>query len=186
MRLINVNTFELKEFFGAEAPHYAILSHRWESEEVTFHDLMTDKGREMIGWKKIEGCCRIALQDGLEWAWIDSCCIDKTSSAELSEAINSMFRWYRDAEVCYAYLSDVSWCGQNNDFRPDYSAFHSSMWFMRGWTLQELLAPDEMKFFDQHVCIISSSVVMISFIFEQNGHMEVVERCWCGEKSFGE
>jgi hypothetical protein len=147
MRLIDVKTFELKEFLASDIPHYAILSHRWEKEEVTFQDLSSGKGEGMIGWKKIEGCCRLALRDKLEWVWIDSCCIDKTSSAELSEAINSMFRWYRDAEVCYAYLSDVSGPleeGKNID------TFRSSQWFTRGWTLQELLAPDELKFLDKN------------------------------------
>jgi hypothetical protein len=153
MRLINVNTFELKEFFGADAPHYAILSHRWEKEEVTFQDLLSGRGKTMLGWKKIEGCCQKASRDQLEWAWVDSRRIDKTSSAELSEAINSMFRWYRDAEVCYVYLSDVSgpleWKTELNMMED----FRSSKWFTRGWTLQELLAPDELKFFNKDVCI---------------------------------
>ncbi|KAH8755622.1 hypothetical protein F5882DRAFT_482080 [Hyaloscypha sp. PMI_1271] len=101
----------------------------------------------MLGWKKIEGCCQMASRDQLEWAWVDSCCIDKTSSAELSEAINSMFRWYRDAEVCYAYLSDV-W-GPLEPGLMMMGDFRSSKWFTRGWTLQELLAPDELKFFNK-------------------------------------
>jgi hypothetical protein len=145
MRLINIRTLQLKEFFGADVPHYAILSHRWE-EEVTFQDLTGGTGKNMIGWKKIVRCCQLALRENLEWAWIDSCCIDKTSSSELSEAINSMFRWYRDAEICYAYLSDV--------FGPleeasNMAAFRFSKWFTRGWTLQELLASDELMFFDK-------------------------------------
>jgi len=93
MRLINVQTLKLEEFFGASLPHYAILSHRWENEEVTFQDFTSGRGKDMLGWKKVAGCCKLAQDDNLEWAWIDSCCIDKTSSAELSEAINSMFRW---------------------------------------------------------------------------------------------
>lgn len=147
MRLINVHTLELKDFFGADLPHYAILSHRWEQEEVTFQDLTSGKGKAMTGWKKIVGCCGLAMDDNLEWAWIDSCCIDKTSSAELSEAINSMFRWYRDAEICYAYLSDVSGPLTNSE---NMDAFRFSKWFTRGWTLQELLAPDELTFFDKN------------------------------------
>jgi hypothetical protein len=153
MRLINVNTFELKEFFGADAPHYAILSHRWENEEVTFQDLLSGRGKTMLGWKKIEGCCQMASRDQLEWAWVDSCCIDKTSSAELSEAINSMFCWYRDAEVRYAYLSDVSGYMKYTKQGMMTQDFRSSKWFTRGWTLQELLAPDELKFFNEDVCI---------------------------------
>ena len=146
MRLIDVKTFELKEFFCTDIPYCAILWHRWEKEEVSFQDLSSGKGGGMIGWKKIEGCCRLALRDKLDWAWIDTCCIDKTSSAELSEAINSMFRWYRDAEVCYAYLSDVS--GPLEEGK-NINNFRSSQWFTRGWTLQELLAPDELMFLDK-------------------------------------
>lgn len=154
MRLINVETLKLQEFLSANVPHYAILSHRWEEEEVTFQDLMSGKGHGMAGWKKIEGCCQLALHDKLEWVWIDSCCIDKSSSAELSEAINSMFRWYRDAEVCYTFLSDVS---GPLDERRNMAGFRSSKWFTRGWTLQELLAPDELRFFDKNVCTLPSS-----------------------------
>jgi len=152
MRLINVHTFELCEFNGADIPHYAILSHRWEDEEVTFQDFLNGRGRDMKGWKKIEGCCRIASQDKLEWAWVDSCCIDKSSSAELSEAINSMFRWYRDSVVCYTYLSDVIWSQEGMLIGEHAWRLGSSKWFTRGWTLQELLAPDDIKFFNRDVC----------------------------------
>jgi hypothetical protein len=86
---------------------YAILSHRWEDEEVSFQDLTSGAGPNKMGWAKIESSCRRAALDDFEWIWIDSCCIDKTSSSELSEAINSMFRWYRCSKVCYTYLSDV-------------------------------------------------------------------------------
>lgn len=99
MRLINVKTYELKEFFGEKRPPYAILSHTWGSEEATFQDWARRKDDESIkrkaGFQKIEGACRQAKQDKLEWLWCDTNCIDKTSSAELNEAINSMFAWYR-------------------------------------------------------------------------------------------
>jgi hypothetical protein len=61
----------------------------------------------MKGFSKIKGCCETAAQGGWEYAWVDSCCINKRSSGKLSEAINSMFEWYSNAEVCYVYLSDV-------------------------------------------------------------------------------
>jgi hypothetical protein len=76
-------------------------------EEVTFQDLSREGHQQKEGYAKIEGCCQQAIKDQLLWVWVDTCCIDKTSSAELSEAINSMFRWYESAEVCYAYLQDV-------------------------------------------------------------------------------
>ncbi|KAH8590635.1 heterokaryon incompatibility protein-domain-containing protein, partial [Bisporella sp. PMI_857] len=139
MRLLSTKTLQLTEFVG-EIPYYAILSHRWEDEEVLFEDIRTppEYGRKMKGYRKIEGCINQAKMDGWEWVWIDSCCIDKSSSAELSEAINSMFRWYRDAQVCYTYLSDVLW----------EAGFMKSKWWSRGWTLQELLAPETVIFYD--------------------------------------
>jgi hypothetical protein len=141
MRLLNTADLQLEEFPSDGIPSYAILSHRWESEEVTFQDLHEGHGVNMAGYSKIRGCCRQAALDGWQYAWVDSCCIDKSSSAELSEAINSMFEWYRDAQVCYAYLSDVG---------PEpNSTFEQSKWFTRGWTLQELLAPEIMVFFDR-------------------------------------
>lgn len=149
MRLINVKTLQLGEFFGTEIPQYAILSHRWEAEEVSFQDMMSadiETLKRLLRYQKIVGCCKLAARDELEWVWIDSCCIDKSSSAELSEAINSMFRWYRDADMCYAYLSDVS--GPLEE-RKNMDAFRFSKWFTRGWTLQELLAPDELMFADK-------------------------------------
>jgi Heterokaryon incompatibility protein (HET) len=120
----------------------------------------------MIGWKKIVGCCQLALDEGLEWAWIDSCCIDKTSSSELSEAINSMFRWYRDAEICYAYLSDVS---VPLEEVTNMDAFRFSKWFTRGWTLQELLAPEELKFFDKDWVYIGTKEELFETISSVTG-----------------
>ena len=124
MRLLSAKTLELKEFFNS-LPPYAILSHTWGREEVTFNDLPAPQARSKIGYHKIEFACRQAEIDDYEYAWIDTCCIDKTSSAELSEAINSMFNWYRYSAVCYAYLVDVD----VNTFDAD---FIQSRWFTRG------------------------------------------------------
>jgi len=105
MRLLNATTLEMKEFIGAGIPKYAILSHTWGEEEVSLLAMQDlEKARTMKGFAKIQKCCGQALADGLDWVWVDTCCIDKTSSAELSEAINSMWAWYRDAFVCYAFL----------------------------------------------------------------------------------
>ncbi|KAH9905868.1 heterokaryon incompatibility protein-domain-containing protein [Xylariomycetidae sp. FL2044] len=131
MRLLNTSTLKLSEFFDDKVPKYAILSHTWDDDEVSFHEVETPAARTKKGFAKIQGCCSTALRSGYVWVWIDTCCIDKSSSAELSEAINSMFRWYREADMCYAYLSD-------------------SRWFTRGWTLQELLAPYFIEFHDMH------------------------------------
>ncbi|KAK5994171.1 Vegetative incompatibility protein HET-E-1 [Cladobotryum mycophilum] len=108
MRLLNTSTLKLHDFVGPNTPSYVILSHTWEEEEVLFHDIQNNAARSKKGYFKLVGCCRKALEDGFEWVWIDTCCIDKTSSAELSEAINSMYQWYANATICYAFLQDVA------------------------------------------------------------------------------
>ncbi|KAK3986044.1 conidial yellow pigment biosynthesis polyketide synthase [Cladorrhinum sp. PSN332] len=150
MWLLDVNTLDLCEFHGDRTPPYAILSHVWGLEEVTFQDLKSPKGRKAarktLGFSKVERCCRQAKRDGYSWAWVDSCCINKSSSAELSEAINSMFHWYERSARCYVFLDDLFGDPNDND---DYSwRLRGSRWFMRGWTLQELLAPQHVVFFD--------------------------------------
>ena len=130
---------------------YAILSHRWgdTNEEVTFEDIVNGSGRNKAGYKKIEFCGEQASKDGLKYFWVDSCCIKKSSDSELSEAINSMYRWYNRATRCYVYLSDVSIGTDEDSFVQSVwdGSFRASAWFSRGWTLQELLAPDSVEFF---------------------------------------
>ncbi|TGJ83330.1 hypothetical protein E0Z10_g5412 [Xylaria hypoxylon] len=145
MYLLNVHTRQLQEFIADEMPPFAILSHTWGEDEVLYQDLQDPKHKEKLGYAKIEGCCRQAIRDKIEFVWVDTCCIDKRSSAELSEAINSMFRWYGEAQVCYVYLIDVPPGGDPYEPR---SAFSNSRWFTRGWTLQELIAPVELEFLD--------------------------------------
>jgi len=106
--------------------------------------MMNGDAADKKGYEKIKRCCEVALSDGFKYAWVDTCCIDKSSSSELSEAINSMYRWYKEAAVCYVILSDVS---SNEDFHLASSAFRASRWFTRGWTLQEFLAPKSVVFF---------------------------------------
>jgi hypothetical protein len=132
---------------------YAILSHTWgkANEEVTFEEMVDGSGRGKSGYKKIEFCGKQAAKDGFKYFWVDSCCIKKSSDPELSEAINSMYRWYSRAARCYVYLSDVS-LGEGDGHSSQSSwnrAFRASRWFTRGWTLQELLAPSSVEFFSQ-------------------------------------
>ncbi|TGJ85998.1 hypothetical protein E0Z10_g2760 [Xylaria hypoxylon] len=131
-------------------PPYAILSHTWgtEDEEVTFRDIVEGTGDHKDGYRKIQFCAKQAASHGLQYFWVDSCCIDKSNSTELSQAINSMFRWYHNAVICYVYLSDVSTGGyqSNAEFLWE-STFRKSRWFTRGWTLQELIAPSSVEFF---------------------------------------
>ncbi|KAE8317348.1 heterokaryon incompatibility protein-domain-containing protein [Aspergillus transmontanensis] len=146
MWLLNARTVALEEFFESEAPPYAILSHTWGEEEVSFQQIQQPQEvcARRKGYKKILNTCHQALKDELEYVWIDTCCIDKSSSAELSEAINSMFRWYGKATVCYTFLVDVP---SGSDPYDHHGPFAKSRWFTRGWTLQELLAPEYMFFY---------------------------------------
>lgn len=145
MRLLHTSTLKLHEFYDAQIPSYVILSHTWGNEEVTLQDLEKEESKSWAGYAKITSCCALARSSGWEWLWIDTCCIDKTSSADLSEAINSMYRWYRNSQVCYAYLTD---CFLQSDGISD-ADFCQSRWFTRGWTLQELLAPGAVVFYDR-------------------------------------
>lgn len=106
MYLINTCTREMKEFQG-RPPFYAILSHTWGDEEVAYRDYIGGQFKGMKGYDKIDQARRKAVGHCVPWMWVDTCCIDKRSSAELSEAINSMYRWYEEAEICYVYLSDL-------------------------------------------------------------------------------
>ncbi|KAG6355156.1 hypothetical protein INS49_004237 [Diaporthe citri] len=147
MRLLNTRILKLVSFDGRPVPPYAILSHTWEDDEVRYEDLFSGSTTSVMptekrGYTKIKYSCDQAQYDGLEYIWIDSCCINKSSSAELSEAINSMFNWYERASRCYVYLFDLN--------RPNHPqiAFEQSRWFRRGWTLQELIAPVHVEFYD--------------------------------------
>jgi hypothetical protein len=133
-----------------DVPIYAILSHTWGKEEISFQDMEAGADKSKAGWKKIEFCAKQAAADGLEYFWIDTCCIDKRNAVELSAAINSMFRWYQKAMRCYVYLSDVSAHGERQNGQSNAvweAAFRKSKWFTRGWTLQELIAPTHVDFF---------------------------------------
>jgi hypothetical protein len=144
-----------KDFVSDNIPEYAILSHKWgaDTEEVTYRDLIDGAGKSKAGYRKIRFCGERAKRDGYCFFWVDTCCIDKSNAVELQEAINSMFRWYQNAAKCYVYLSDVSTKKSKAINRLSEhtweSAFRSSKWFTRGWTLQELLAPgpDSVEFF---------------------------------------
>ncbi|KAF5861151.1 hypothetical protein ETB97_000591 [Aspergillus alliaceus] len=140
MRLIHTERLQLEEFTD-DIPPYAILSHRWGKQEVSFQDIL-NRNQHAEGYRKVERFCEVANQNGFEYAWIDTCCINKESSAELSEAINSMFRWYESAGRCYAYLYDISSDGDQSDLS---TKIRSSEYFKRGWTLQELIAPPDVR-----------------------------------------
>ncbi|OQN98003.1 hypothetical protein B0A48_16308 [Cryoendolithus antarcticus] len=144
MRLLDVASLTFAEFREEERPAYVIASHRWSKDsrdEATFQDVKDCRNTSGRGYQKVEAFADYVKSSisHIKWLWIDTCCINKESAAELSEAINSMFDWYHNAEVCLAYLADV-------ETAEDVSGFEKSAWFKRGWTLQELLAPQIVVF----------------------------------------
>jgi hypothetical protein len=202
MHLLNTRTRKLEYFVGTQMPNYAILSHTWGSDEVSMHDLIHDSAANLKkGYVKINHMCEQALIDGLEYAWVDTCCIDKTSSAELSEAINSMYNWYARAVICYVYVSDVGFDDMATSRKPrvigeikDGEAsvcteidiklstaqqvmFSQSRWFTRGWTLQELIAPPSLVFFDRNwTCLGRRSGRLLWVIAKKTGiHVRVLK-----------
>ncbi|KAH8794166.1 heterokaryon incompatibility protein-domain-containing protein [Hyaloscypha finlandica] len=250
MRLLNIKTLKLEWFHNADvAPSYAILSHRWEDEEVLFEDVeekpeaqklrslqrkleeterrldalsrkiegksQTDALFDLLsvgpgsantessvqrspdtvksatvthvhesqaakpkGWAKVLAFCKIAEQFGISYVWIDTCCIDKNSSTELSESLNSMFAWYRCATLCIAYLSDADtnwWDDDSYRLLPPHLPSgklrhpRSSDWFTRGWTLQELIAPKDVWFYKRNWTLLGIRSELVDELHKTTG-----------------
>lgn len=170
MRLLNTRTLEFAEYLGSAIPPYAILSHTWEDGEVTLRE-MTEHLPSVTskkGYRKIIDHCLLAAQQGYAWAWVDTCCIDKTNHAELTESINSMFRWYQDAAICHVFLSDIS---ADAGFK---AALPRCRWFTRGWTLQELIAPATVEFYDQSWALMGTKANLITELAAITGILEQV------------
>jgi hypothetical protein len=151
---------QLEEFHSGQTPKYAILSHRWESEEVTFQDMSALKLLGKKGYGKIQSAAWHARMKGLDYLWVDTCNIDKNSSSELSESINSMYRWYAEAEICFAFLADVEIHQQE---------ISSSVWFTRGWTLQELIAPRNLIFYDRNWVFLGTKQHLADYLSQVTG-----------------
>lgn len=170
-----------------ETPPYAILSHRWVGREVVFGDFdtipkerlqnvaeanpvsKTIGGIENVGdgieasiYKIAGACAQVRRTPGVRHIWIDTVCINKNDSRELSSALNSMFNWYENATVCYVYLYDVTW--NEADLDGSRAEFCQSKWFKRGWTLQELLAPKHIEFYDRDWRFIGPKQTLIKQI----------------------
>lgn len=153
-------------------PPYAILSHTWglDEDEVTLRDMMSGTAKKKLGWQKIRLCVEQAWLDGLRYCWVDTCAIDKSNSVELQEAINSMFRWYQNAEKCYVYLIDVlSPRHTPISAAPWEQAFSQSRWFTRGWTLQELIAPEAVEFYAQDWTCLGTKATLETTISHRTG-----------------
>ncbi|KAK9421354.1 putative Heterokaryon incompatibility domain-containing protein [Seiridium unicorne] len=177
MRLINAHSLKLEDFrSAADAPEYAVLSHTWGEAEPNFTEwnsyLTRLRKAKQPGFAKVYAACKQARRDKISHVWVDTICIDKSSSAELSEAINSMYFWYQSSKLCYAYLKDVS--GTPSDQTDPLDLFKRSRWFTRGWTLQELLAPGNVVFFTQSWTVLGTRNALASTIAAVTG---IDQRC---------
>ncbi|KAK4186266.1 HET-domain-containing protein [Podospora australis] len=151
LHITDTDTIELEEFADNCIPPYAILSHTWGPNEVLFEDMHPSNQTSVQlkeGYVKLRGCCTMAKSRGFEYAWIDTCCIDKRSSAELSEAINSMYRWYQAAKECYVYPADVS--------REGYKAF----WWTRYKERETFFTSKWFIFFNRHWVEVGTKVTL--------------------------
>ncbi|RDI82296.1 hypothetical protein Vi05172_g7732 [Venturia inaequalis] len=155
MWLLNTTTLTLVHFMDDRQlkGRYAILSHTWGVEEVSFDEMHLESAKAKVGYQKILKTCHQAVKDKLKYAWVDTCCIDKSSSSELSEAINSMYRYYQNARVCYAYLSDLLPADNTSSIEE---RLRPCRWFSRGWTLQELIAPPSLIIYDSEWNAVAS------------------------------
>ena len=196
MWLLHSRELRLEAFFDAAIPGYAILSHRWGDNEVSFQELQAaieGTANDLVvdfvdvRFLKIQKTRELARVQSIDWVWIDTCCIDKKSSAELSEAINSMFIWYKNSKVCYVYMVDVT-CSHldilEEDLRhavlvDDDGSFKRSDWFSRGWTLQELLAPGEVMFYNHEWVFIDTRLRLADQISAWTGiKVRALEEAW--------
>ncbi|KAM3417186.1 hypothetical protein BST61_g5446 [Cercospora zeina] len=183
MRLLNASTLELREFGESSIPPYYIASHRWSSDETTYKDVKKRRNTTSLGYAKLQSFCgfiqrtnvpttramtTLGIERSCNWLWIDTACMDKSSSADLSECINSMFHYYAVSQICYAYLQDV---GPLRNHESAIMDFVQSEWFRRGWTLQELLAP--------------RTVVFLNRDWEVLGHKCQVPKCDLSCQGFG-
>jgi hypothetical protein len=171
MRLLELQpdgSFTLTKDYLIDIPEYAILSHTWgaEGEEITYQDLIGGDYKDKPGYEKLQFCGHQAAVDGIQYFWVDTCCIDKSNSTELYEAINSMFRWYRNAKKCYAFLPDISLERSGEAWELEYRA---NRWFTRGWTLQELVAPKTVEFFSIEGCLFGDKQSLEQQIHEITG-----------------
>ncbi|RPD54162.1 HET-domain-containing protein [Lentinus tigrinus ALCF2SS1-6] len=173
-------------FFGSPeeiTDGFAALSHTWNNKpedgppEQSFQDVRKiqescakdgTNPRDFV-CEKIRRCCELAESHGYKWVWIDTCCIDKTSSAELSEAINSMFRYYSLARVCYGYLRDIPDLDDIWSDRSKADVFTRSIWFERGWTLQELIAPRFFLFLSQSWDVLGTKADFAEILERSHG-----------------
>lgn len=165
MHLLNVRTRLLEHFY--DPPPYAILSHLWTAGEAhRFREVGTPGIDKKPGYYKADMCCKLAFEDGLDYIWIDTCCADAESSTAFTEALNSSYTWFQNAQVCYVYLDDVD---GSEDLEKESSTFRRSRWFKRAWTLPELLAPQNSFFLSSNWSMIGTKVGLATVISDITG-----------------
>lgn len=149
---------------------YAILSHTWldnKNQEVKFKDFRGYRSRlkrKAAGYEKVAFTMKQAEKDNLQYCWVDTCCINRKDSAEYAAALKSMFDWYRQSEICYVLLSDVSTSKSATKKKKLEDQIRDSRWFTRGWTLQELVAPKTVKFFSSDKKYLGDKIGLIDLI----------------------
>ncbi|EJF56691.1 HET-domain-containing protein, partial [Dichomitus squalens LYAD-421 SS1] len=164
MRLLDTDTGLFVWVGDPRTASYAILSHVWDREgEQTYQDLLR---LQQSFLPKVRRACQVAREQGYRYIWIDSCCIDKMNIPECSRAISSMYSWYREAAVCYAFLADV---GMKDSFVFEFADFRKSKWFTRGWTLQELIAPQVVLFLSADWRALGSKSTLAAVIEDVTG-----------------
>ncbi|EON68918.1 hypothetical protein W97_08176 [Coniosporium apollinis CBS 100218] len=186
MWLISTESLALEFFVDPPKGSYAVLSHTWDGGEVSFQEVKDlGNARKKKGFAKIERTCELARRRNLPYAWVDTCCIDKSSSAELSETINSMFQWYRESAVCFAFLSDLRSRPEIGSEPPQSDkwfeqSFPGCRWLRRGWTLQELIAPPHVEFYDMTWTMRTSKAAHTLFLSRETGiDVNVLEDSAC-------
>jgi hypothetical protein len=175
MRLLHLDAqdrLNLIDFRRKSIPPYAILSHRWTDFETLIEDVSNRNYKQKReGYQKLRFCAKQAAKDGLQYFWIDTCCIDRWDKNERSNAINSMFQWYHKAARCYVFLSDVSVSSATDasQRRSWEVSFQNSKWFTRGWTLQELIAPVSVEFFSREGRRIGDKASLEQLLHDRTG-----------------
>ncbi|KAI5986694.1 hypothetical protein F5J12DRAFT_787205 [Pisolithus orientalis] len=177
-RMEQVHTAILKYF------QYVMLSHRWGEDEPSLRDIEGHLIYDMSakeGFKKLQTFCAVACERGFLWAWSDTCCIDKDSSAGLQEAIGSMFVWYRRSSLTTVYLSDVL------DTGTDDARSRLQWASLRCTTRPEDIAYSLFGIFNLHLPVLYGESAenalgrLLAEIISQSGDISVLD--WVGEAS---
>ncbi|KAK6435197.1 hypothetical protein LTR95_008617 [Oleoguttula sp. CCFEE 5521] len=146
MRLLDTGTYEVGDPQYSITERYAILSHRWHAKEISYQQLESAekiaRSITLPHFAKIQSACAKAASLGYQWLWIDTCCINKQDNAELTESLNSMYKWYNVDHITAKGPTPFAVAATDESKVPE------SEWFTRGWTLQELLACKTARFYD--------------------------------------